>query len=164
MVYPDPENRTKQDVLAWLGESKWGRCVYQCDNDVVDHQVVNMEFEKGTTASLTMTAFDLGRNMEIYGTKASLRGGDVVKALYDCDIVIRQHHTNDITKTTLTKAETSGYLGHGGGDYGLINEIDHIIAGRADQSTLIENAIEGHLIGFSAEKSRLQGGIPIQVH
>lgn len=164
MVFPDPENRTKQEVLQWLSHSPWGRCVYQCDNDVVDHQVVNMEFEKGTTASLTMTAFDLGRNIEIYGTKASLRGGDVVKDLHGCDIVVREHHTNDITKTTLAPADSKGYHGHGGGDYGLINEIDHIIAGRADQSTLIQNAIEGHLIGFSAEKSRLQNGQPIQVH
>ena len=60
MVYPHPTQRTEEEVLEWLGTSPWGRCAWKCDNDVVDHQVVNMDFENGTTASLTMTAFDLG--------------------------------------------------------------------------------------------------------
>lgn len=163
MVYPDPDHRNKQDVLKWLQTSDWGRCVYKCDNDVVDHQVVNMEFESGSTASLTMTAFDLGRQIEIFGTKATLRGGDVVKSHYGSDIVIRHHHSLDFEHIKLGEAATAGYMGHGGGDYGLINEIDHIISGRGDDSSLIENAIEGHLIGFSAEISRLDGGKAVNI-
>uniref|UniRef100_A0A670ZN17 Uncharacterized protein n=1 Tax=Pseudonaja textilis TaxID=8673 RepID=A0A670ZN17_PSETE len=62
----------------------YGRCVYDCDNDVVSHQVVNMEFEGGATAAFTMVAFTekLGVRMTtIYGTKGELsckgEGGDV---------------------------------------------------------------------------------------
>ncbi|MBN2044016.1 MAG: Gfo/Idh/MocA family oxidoreductase, partial [Anaerolineales bacterium] len=41
---PTPEN-----ILAALQNGPYGRCVYYCDNDVVDHQVVSMQFEKGTS-------------------------------------------------------------------------------------------------------------------
>ena len=45
-------------------------CVYDCDNDVVGHQVVNMLFESKKTATFTMTAFnELGhRKTRIFGT------------------------------------------------------------------------------------------------
>lgn len=165
MIYPDPENIVEAEVREWLKSAPWGRCVYHCDNDVVDHQIVNMEFQSGVSASLTMTAFDSGRHFQIFGTKASMRGGDTVKAEHECDIVLRHHHSGEIEKITLEKPEIAeSYQGHGGGDYGLMDQLDAIIAGKADQSTLIENAIEGHLIGFKAEESRLAGGQVLTIH
>lgn len=165
MVYPDPNNIQKEEATEWLKTAQWGKCVYHAGNDVVDHQIVNMSFENGVSASLTMTAFDTGRQLQLFGTKAALRGGDTVKAEHGCDLVIRNHRTGEIEKITLDPLEAgAGYEGHGGGDYGLMNELDKIIAGKADQSTLIENAIEGHLIGFKAEESRLNGGAVTAVH
>ena len=162
MVYPNPEEeRAAEKTIEWLKVSEWGRCVYDCDNDVVDHQVVNMQFVNGTTASLSMTAFDCGRTLEIYGTKASLRGGDAIKAQFDTDLVIRDHRDGKLEKITFPELGNDGYAGHGGGDHGLMSELDNIISGNASESTLIEHSIEGHLIGFTAEKSRLQGGVPL---
>lgn len=165
MVYPDPtKERETQEILDWLSVSPWGRCVYKCDNDVVDHQQVIMEFENGASASLSMTAFDAGRTLEIYGTKASLRGGDAIKQQFETDIVIRDHNDGELEKITLPEPEESEYSGHGGGDYGLISALNGIINGEeGTSSSLIETSIDGHLIGFSAEESRRQGGVKISL-
>lgn len=161
MIYPHPTERKDEDILKWLETSPWGRCVWKCDNDAVDHQVVNMEFENGGTASLTMTAFDCGRGLEIYGTKASLRGGDAYKGFSNADIAIRDHASGETELIKLEVADDDGYQGHGGGDYGLVNAMDAIFRGTGSDSSLIEHAIEGHLMGFAAEESRLAGGKPV---
>jgi len=56
MVYDRACDATSEEIVAWLRTSLWGRCVYRCDNDVVDRQVLAMEFEKGVTGTFTMTA------------------------------------------------------------------------------------------------------------
>ena len=62
---------TPAGIEKALREGPYGRCVYACDNNVVDHQVVNMEYEGGATASFTMTAFtaDFTRQIKIMGTR-----------------------------------------------------------------------------------------------
>lgn len=158
MVYPHPTEYKNNDVLQWLKTSPWGRCVFACDNDVVDHQTVSMLFKNGATASLKMTAFDRGRSLEIFGTKASLRGGEGFKQREsDPDIIIRTH-TGERTSITLPQTNQDGYQGHGGGDYGLVRAMEAIFRGKGDQKSLIAHSIQSHLIGFAAEASRLQNG------
>lgn len=163
MVYPDPENMEDTDkVIEWLKHSPWSRNAFGCDNNVPDHQVVNMEFENGATAALTMTAFDYGRTIEIYGTKASLRSGDAVKLHYEKDIVIRHHLSGAIEELPIEKGSNEGYQGHGGGDYGLIQDLHDLIHGDS-KAGCIQDTIQGHLIAFAAEESRLNGGMPVQI-
>ena len=83
------------DVVAWpptpehveraLRDGPYGRCVWACDNDVVDHQVVSLAYEGGATASLTMTAFTKMRDREtrIFGTRGELRGNGEMVEVYD---------------------------------------------------------------------------------
>ena len=40
-----------------LENGPFGRCVYHCDNDVVDTQVINMKYENGVTVAFSMTAY-----------------------------------------------------------------------------------------------------------
>ena len=59
-----------------LETGPFGRCAYRCDNDVVDHQVLIMEFEGGISVSFTMQAHshDNVRTMRYSGTRATVRG------------------------------------------------------------------------------------------
>ncbi|MEG0271057.1 MAG: Gfo/Idh/MocA family oxidoreductase, partial [Clostridia bacterium] len=63
-------------LLKALREGPYGCCVYHCDNDVVDHQVVNVEFEDGLTLNFTMCAFTAhgGRTLRVMGTHGELTG------------------------------------------------------------------------------------------
>ena len=51
---------TDEDVKKAISETQYGKCVFKCDNDVVDHQVVNMLFEDDITVSFTMNPFGKG--------------------------------------------------------------------------------------------------------
>ena len=95
-----------------LRTGPYGRCVYACDNDVVDHQVVNMQFEDGATASFTMTAFNRQRDREtrIFGTRGELTGNGRFIEVYD--------FLTDTTERIDAETASDGSIlsGHGGGD------------------------------------------------
>ena len=76
---------TKPNIIQGLRETDYGRCVYRSDNNVVDHQVVNMEFEGGATAMFSMCGFthEQERRIQIMGTRGELRGEEGRITVYD---------------------------------------------------------------------------------
>ena len=72
---------TETDLKAALRSGPFGRCVWACDNDVVDHQVVAMEFDGGPTGTFTMTGFNAGghRRTRLFGTRGELEGDETVR-------------------------------------------------------------------------------------
>ena len=68
-----------------LRDGPYGRCAYACDNDVVDHQVVALEFPGAITATFTMTAFTRAapRSTRLFGTRAELAGDGQAIRVYD---------------------------------------------------------------------------------
>ncbi|MDP4511613.1 Gfo/Idh/MocA family protein [Nonomuraea turcica] len=146
---------TEEGVLAALRTGPYGRCVYACDNDVVDHQVVNMEFEGGATASFTMTAFtpSLHRQTRIFGTRGWIEGdGDRLNVV---DFVTGRSETVETRPT----GDATARGGHGGGDEALVEAFLTAVATR-DRAPILSSPAESlhsHLIAWAAERSRLHG-------
>ena len=156
-VFDKEASATTEQIREWLKISPWGRCVYHCDNTAVDHQIMNMKFEGDVTASFTMTAFDAGRCIEIYGTKGFLTGRNERKT-ENADIVMIEHHTYNRTKWDLNP-DAGGYAGHGGGDAVLMTEL-YAQMTRPDAAAMessIQRSVQSHLMGFAAEESRTSG-------
>jgi predicted dehydrogenase len=147
---------TEEGVTAALRTGPYGRCVYACDNDVVDHQVVAMEFEGGVTATFTMTGFTphADRRTQVFGTRGSLDGDGEHVRLHD--------FTTDKTETlTVPSTGQDTDTGHNGGDAGLMDaftravetgDAHHILSGPTE-------SLESHLAVFAAERSRLSGTV-----
>ena len=150
---------TDEDVLDAMKNGEYGRCVFRCPNNVVDHQTVNLEFEGGATVSFTMCAFNRGsRNIRIMGTKGELTanmGGD--------HVMFYNFATNAYEKIMIDDAlrDDTIFGGHGGGDGGIIGALLKKLEGEEIHSSIctIEETARNHLIAFAAEKSRLCGEV-----
>jgi predicted dehydrogenase len=142
---------TEAGVLQALETGPYGRCVYECDNDVVDHQVVNLEFAGGQTASFTMTAFTPHghRRTNIFGTRGEIYGNGH-------EIRITDFLTDETRTVDTTKSDSSILGGHGGGDFGLMAAFIKAVA-ENDPSGLLsgpDETLESHLMVFAAEQAR----------
>ncbi|XP_071110368.1 putative oxidoreductase YteT [Haliotis cracherodii] len=149
---PDIESVTKA-----LKTGPYGRCVYECDNDVMSHQVVNFQFEGGATASLTMMAFTkkvCQREVKVYGTRGEI-------SCVDDGIKVFDFITGQTTREDLEQDDFARQWGHGGGDYHLIHAF--ITAIKENRLDLIEtgadDTLNSHLLVFAAEKARKENCI-----
>jgi predicted dehydrogenase len=134
----------------------YGKCVYKMDNNVVDHQIVNMEFEDGTTGTLTTTAFskETHRMIEIKGTL-----GEIVGDLEERKIYIKPYNQNDYTIDV--NQLTDDFSFHSGGDRRLFIDFVRAVRDHKHFITDINFSLESHFLAFDAESSRKQGGAVI---
>lgn len=158
MVHDRAKEATDAEILEWLKTSPWGRCAYRCDNDVVDHQVIAARFRSGVTATFTMTAFDEGRQIEIFGTEGWLRGGSFVKKRLGADLVVQKHGWGQEPRLITLEEPKHGYAGHGGGDWGLMSTLHEDLTrpDAAGMRTSLEVSLESHRMAFAAETERLK--------
>ena len=131
-----------------LEDGPYGRCVYYCDNDVVDRQVVNMEFENGGVATFTMTGLsaDFSRQLKIFGTEGQIQADMGTK-----EIVLHRFGEDPISIPLDIGTEASG---HGGGDYGIMADFLRILREGGESRSSAEASLQSHLICFAAERSR----------
>ncbi|HEX8684010.1 MAG TPA: Gfo/Idh/MocA family oxidoreductase [Ardenticatenaceae bacterium] len=148
------DEQTPEALRHALETGPYGRCVYRCDNDVVDHQTVNIEWDNGATVLLAMHghAHEEGRTMRYDGTRATLRGSFLKSRT---EIEIHDHLTGRTEMVPIPPAHT----GHGGGDFGVVRAFLRAVRGHEPALTTAREALESHLLAFAAEASRLTGAV-----
>lgn len=145
--------KTKDNVLEDLRHSAYDRCVFRCDNDVVDHQVTMMQFEHGKTACHTMTAFskEIYRDIKIHGTKAELYGH-----MENNIIEIRPY--NGVVQKVIPSMPEAMVGGHCGGDFCMMQNVYKDLCGEKTEGiSYLDVSIDSHLMAFSAEEARVTG-------
>jgi predicted dehydrogenase len=151
---------TRERILEALKDGPYGRCVYHCDNDVVDHQVSLIEMANGVLVSFTMSAFSAKphRMIKIMGTKGSLSGDDDESELI-------YHDFESGKEERIPLAKEAHNQGHGGGDIGLFEDFLEVEEGkpRPENLTSLPVSLESHYMAFAAEKSRLNHGAPVDI-
>ncbi|MGP3911454.1 Gfo/Idh/MocA family protein [Nonomuraea sp. 10N515B] len=142
---------TEEAVTRALAEGPYGRCVYASDNDVVDHQVVTIEYEGGITAAFTMTAFTPleNRHTKLFGTQGQLTGDGRLIHIYD--FLSEETTTIDTSSDGSSAAE-----GHAGGDAALIESfVTALHEGRPELILSgIQESVDSHRVVFAAERAR----------
>ena len=148
---------TKEEIDKSLSDPSnvYGRCVYRCDNNIVDHQITNMQFEDGIIVQLKSLAFsnDLTRFLKIHGSDG------ILYTTSDEKKVAVEKINGETTYYEVEELE-GGYAHHAGGDVGIMKQfIDYVEKGVASKNiTDIADSVMGHEVGFLAEESRLNNG------
>ena len=142
-----PEGKAKA-----LETGPFGRCVYHCDNDVVDTQIINMLYENGVTVSFSQTAYaeECHRTIRISGTKGEISG-----KLEENKFTIK-----DFASGKTTVVEVSTVLDrHSGGDYFIMSDFVKLIReGKVGGRTQAKGAVDSHVMCFAAELSQKEEG------
>lgn len=141
-----------EELREALKRTDYGLCVYHANNDMVDNQIVNMEFADGVTAHLTVNAFNEGgRHIRIYGTKGELFAFASSKK-------IRVFTFEDWAWKEYPVLEDGESIigGHEGGDHGIIRDLYAYLTDSYEGNSVadIRVSVANHLIGFAAEEAR----------
>lgn len=150
-------------LLEAIKTGPYGKCVFECDNDVCDHQTVNLDFGNATA---TMTMISLSeevcfRKMSLYGTKGEINTDSRT-------IKIFNFNTQE-TKTIVPPVEINS--GHGGGDKGLatsfVSAVQDVLGNNRDiKEAQLEHikctpqeVLQSHKVVFLAEQARKQSNV-----
>ncbi|MDR2102469.1 MAG: Gfo/Idh/MocA family oxidoreductase [Treponema sp.] len=134
-----------------LENGPYGRCVFHCDNDVVDHQTVMLRFKNGISASFTMSGFTMAthRTITLFGT-----GGEITGDMEDSRIKVKDFSSRNIDVIELAKP----LGGHAGGDINFVTDFIRMARDNAGVGrNLIKDSFESHFMSLAAEASRIGG-------
>ncbi len=167
------KNVTIEDKIALMkSDNPYARCIYKCDNNVVDHQSVLINFESGATGTHNMVggSAEPRREIHIIGTKGEIFGNfeESKFTVLKIDPSPEAHNEEcDVEEVDLrvTGDMVGAYGGHGGGDERLAADFVKFIRGEKPSlaCTSIFDSVAGHLSVYLADKSRENGGMPMDV-
>ncbi|QRV85526.1 oxidoreductase family, NAD-binding rossmann fold protein [Ceratobasidium sp. AG-Ba] len=151
---------TREKVMKEIEDGPYGVCVYESPNDVCDHQVVNIEFSNGSTASFTMVAFTTlicERQSRVHLTHGEIIGDSNTLSATD----FRTGRTERVRPSMVDA--------HGDGDIGIVRAFVRSVAARLAKEKVgeqvdtkdgqgmgmsVRDALTSHLAVFCAEKAR----------
>ena len=143
---PENPDLHPEAIMEYLRTSNYGRCVYRMENDQPDHYTMNLKFKNGVTASFNMEAFTSyhGRRTRVMGSM-----GDIVGDM--------ESFTYTDFRTGKQQRWSHSSDSHGGGDWRLVSDFLAAVDSRDPNmlTSTIDASVESHLMGFEAEKSRL---------
>ncbi|MDU4862470.1 MAG: Gfo/Idh/MocA family oxidoreductase [Terrisporobacter othiniensis] len=148
-LYAVDANPTKVNLAKAITTGPYGRCVYKCDNNVVDHMVSILEFEDNITATFNLCAFtkDCTRTIKLMFSHGEV-GGDFHKNVIEVHKFGDNHHT--VIHPKVVKS------GHGGGDFKLMEEfVKAVSSNNKEVKTGAITSVESHIMAFAGEYSRL---------
>lgn len=167
------KNISIEDKIALMkSDNPYARCIYKCDNNVVDHQSVLINFESGATGTHNMVggSAEPRREIHIIGTKGEIFGNfeESKFTVLKIDPSPDAHNEEcDVEEVDLrvTGDMVGAYGGHGGGDERLAADFVKFIRGKKPSlaCTSIFDSVAGHLSVYLADKSRENGGMPMDV-
>ncbi len=143
------QDLSKEGIMTALREGPYGRCVYHCDNDQVDHQETIIEFENGMTAALKMHGHSEmeGRTLRIDGSKGTLRG----RFGGGGRLEVHLHETGK----KITYPVKTDLIGHSEGDAGIMENFINVLNGGKGLTTA-DDSILSHEMAFAAHEARIK--------
>ncbi|HUT19486.1 MAG TPA: Gfo/Idh/MocA family oxidoreductase [Anaerolineae bacterium] len=154
------ENPTiERKVHSLKTDNPYGRCVWKCDMDVVDHQSLAIEFADGATATHNMVGGSSrpSRAIHLLGTAGEIQG-----VFEDQRFVVRHidprpghEYSEEVIDLSIGGDMHGAFGGHGGGDMRLVADWIRVMRGKEPSisTTGLEDSIAGHLIGFCADRA-----------
>ena len=151
---------TDEDIVKALWETQFGKCIFKCDNNVVDHQIVDLVYGDDICVSFTLCSFtEGGRVTRIMGTQ-----GEIFARAADNTIEFYDFKTQEKKSFDIGEVIGEGIVdGHGGGDSGIVMALRDLVEGDIKSSPVsrsvceISESCDNHMISFAAEESRLTG-------
>lgn len=137
-----------------LRTGPFGRCIYGCENAVLDHQVVAAEFANGVTAALNLCGLthERSRAIKIMGSTGEIEGH-----LEKNEIALYTYADDLVTVMRPPRPET----GRAGGDEGLMRAFAEAVRlhqrGREPDPAWV--GLQSHLMALAAEEARLQNRV-----
>ena len=154
-------NMSEDEINRMVRDSDFGYCVYMINkSNVVDRQVVNVEFSNGSICTFMLTGGvqEPCRTISVIGTK-----GEITGKLEDGIIYLKKDKIAstipDVTKIDVNAQVHSGnrLTGHSGGDYEIMKSLVRYMNGDKNIITItkLSDSINGHLCVYAADESRL---------
>ncbi|MDD7267949.1 MAG: Gfo/Idh/MocA family oxidoreductase [Lachnospiraceae bacterium] len=152
LIYAVTDSTEPQSVLEALKTGPYGRCVFRCDNTVVDHQSVDLEFDNQVTASFLMTAFtdQCARRIRLMGANGEIKGDMEAGVIELIDFVSKN--------SEIIRLHTPA-TGHNGSDTSMMRDFVRMVATGSGGRTAASVSVESHLMALAAEEARLSGRV-----